>query len=404
VSATAVTSTPGLRGLMRSPGLPRLLGAAAVGRLPAASLGLIFVLRTRELTGSLGLAGAVGGLFALATGATMPLLGRLVDRRGQRAVLVACTVVAAVGIAALGLLPEGTGAAPLLACALVTGAGMPPIGSCVRALLPVVLRDPARSHAAFSLDSALVELGFVAGPALIAGALGAWSTTAACVACVLLLAAGIGAFVAHPAAATTNAVRDDVDSDARHAGRLGALRGGGVRLLIAVLGLVGIGFGSIEVGVPAVMARAGSPHAAGVLLAAWGLGSMIGGFAAVHRSAPLDPARRARRLLVVLALADAPLAAAAHPLTLVLLLPIAGLAIAPMFASVFGQLERVAPPGTTTEAYGWLTSGITGGFAVGAALAGQLAERAGPSAALAVAPVASAVAALVAWWRRRALA
>jgi MFS family permease len=333
----------------------------------------------------------------MATGATMPVLGRLVDRRGQRPVLLACTVVAGAGMLGLALLPQGTGAAPLVLCALVTGAGLPPVGSCVRVLLPVVLDDPDRRHAAFSLDSALVEVGYVAGPALVAGALGAWSTSAACLACLLLLVTGVGAFAAHPAAGFTV-------NDERHQSRgLGALRGAGVRVLIAVLALVGLGFGAVEVGVPAVAVDAGVPHSAGLLVAVWGLGSMIGGLAAAHGRAPADPARRARLLLIVLAVADAPLALATHPGVLAALLLLAGVAIAPTFACIFGMLDGIAPPGTVTEAYGWLTTGITAGVACGAALGGQLAERASPSAALAVAGLATAAAALLAWAGRGTL-
>jgi MFS family permease len=370
-----------------------LLGAALVGRLPAATLGLLFVLRTRELTGSLGLAGAAAGVYAVATGATMPLLGRLVDRRGQRSVLMAGTVVSGAGTAGLALLPAGVAAGPLVACALVAGAGMPPVGSCTRALIPAVVADQERRHAAFSLDSALVEVGYVAGPALVAGAIGAWSTSAACAACVLLLVAGVAAFVAHPAAGPAPATE-------RRRGRGGALHSSGVRLLVGVLALVGAGFGAMEVGIPAVAAAAGTPHAAGPLIAVWGLGSMLGGFVAVHRRAPADAARRARRLLVVLALADVPPALAAHPLPLVVLLPLAGLAIAPMFGCVFGLLDRVAPTGTVTEANGWLTTGITVGVACGSALGGQLAEHWSPATALSLAAVATGAAALLAWARR----
>jgi predicted MFS family arabinose efflux permease len=257
--------------------------------------------------------------------------------------------------------------------------------------------DPDRRHAAFSLDSALVEVGYGAGPALVAGALGSWSTSAACLACVLLQIVGIGAFVAHPASAAQGSGR-------RRSSALGAIGDRGVRLLITMLALVGMGFGAIEVGIPAVTAAAGSPHAAGPLTALWGLGSMLGGLAAARSRAPADGARRHRRLLLVLALADAPLALGAHPLALIVLLPIAGAAIAPMFASLFGMLDRIAPPGTVTETYGWLTSGITAGLACGSAVGGQLAERVGPAAALGLAAVATAAAALLAWVRRGLLA
>jgi predicted MFS family arabinose efflux permease len=153
-----------------------------------------------------------------------------------------------------------------------------------------------------------------------------------------------------------------------------------------------------------VALMAGTPHAAGPLLALWGLGSMLGGIAAAHRRAPADGASRARWLLVVLALADLPLALAPHPFALALLLPVAGVAIAPMFACVFGLVERIAPAGTVTEGYGWLTTGITVGLACGSALAGQLAERSGPATALALAAAATGAAALLAWACRGTLA
>jgi predicted MFS family arabinose efflux permease len=124
-----------------------------------------------------------------------------------------------------------------------------------------------------------------------------------------------------------------------------------------------------------------------VLIALWSAGSLAGGLFVTRRSAPPDLARRARTLLLALALLEAPLVLTGRPLLLAVLLTIAGVPVAPLLACTFGLLERVAPPGTVTEGYGWLTAGITAGAAAGAALSGVLAQGAGLHAAMAIAAV-----------------
>ena len=182
-------------------------------------------------------------------------------------------------------------------------------------------------------------------------------------------------FLAHPA---PRAFRPAADGE-RGAG--GALRGPGVRALVLVFGLVGTTFGAIEVAVPA----AADAGAAGALLALWGCGSLVGGLLVARAPAPADSARRLRQLLAVLAAGHVLLIPAAGPVALAALLPIAGLAIAPTFACTFALVEDLAPRGTLTEAYTWLTTGIGGGIAAGAALAGLLAQHSGASAAFALA-------------------
>jgi MFS family permease len=119
----------------------------------------------------------------------------------------------------------------------------------------------------------------------------------------------------------------------------------------------------------------------------------VGGLVAARSAAPSDGARRMRRLLVGLAAGHGLLVLAGGPLALALLLPLAGLAIAPTFACTFALIEDVAPPGTLTEAYTWLSTGITAGIAAGAALAGTLAEHQSATAAFALAGAVAALAA-----------
>jgi predicted MFS family arabinose efflux permease len=385
--------------LLRVPGFARLFAASLAGRLPASALGLILILRTRELTGSFAAGGAVAGAYALANGVTAPVLGRLVDRRGQARVLVPGAIASAAAMVAFALLPRGTGVAAPIACAAVAGAAFPPLGPCLRTLWPALLGDdPARTHAAFALEAAAIEATYIAGPVLIAGAIGAWSTAAATLVCAALLLAGTGAFAAH---AASRAWRP---APAHRSGRAGALRAPGVRTLITVFLLLGATFGSVEVAVPVAAEEAGTPGAAGLLLGIWGLGSLLGGLAAARAGAAADPIRRLSWLLAALAAGHLLLILTSVPLVLAGLLLLAGLAVSPAIAVAYGLVEGLAPPGAVTEAYTWLTTGIAAGLAAGAALSGALAEAEGAGAAFAAAATACALAAVMGSARRATLA
>jgi MFS family permease len=369
-----------LRDVLRAPGFAWLFGASMLGRVPVFATGLVLVLRTRELTGSVAAGGLVAGLSAAAICVSSPVLGRLVDRRGQVPVLVGCAALSATGLLVLGLLPDGASVVAAAGCALMTGLGFPPLGACLRAALPVLLPDRERRHAAFALESATTEVTYVAAPLLVAASVALGGPSTAALVTATLGPLGVAAFVAHPAVRGWRPV-----TGRRHAG--GALRAPGVRSLLLIFALVGTAFGAVEVAVPAST----DAGLAGVLLALWGAGSLTGGLIAARASAPADGARRLRLLLVALAAGHLLLVPATGPVALALLLPAAGLAIAPTFACTFALVEDLAPHGTLTEAYTWLSSGITAGIAAGASLAGVLAEHHSPSAAFAVAAGAAAL-------------
>ena len=69
--------------------------------------GIAMLVHAEHLTGSYAAAGIVAGAYAVAIGVGGPLLGRLVDRRGQAPVLVASAAAAAAALAALALVPAG---------------------------------------------------------------------------------------------------------------------------------------------------------------------------------------------------------------------------------------------------------------------------------------------------------
>ena len=74
------------------------------------------------------------------------------------------------------------------------------------------------------------------------------------------------------------------------------------------------------------------------------------------------------------------------------------------FATIYAMVEHATPAATMTEAFAWLATAMAVGGAVGAASAGLLVDRAGPTAGFALAGGAGALAVLTTMLRSRTLA
>ena len=378
-----------MRDVLRAPGALSLFIASCVARLPMGALGLLLVLHTQQLTGSYAKGGLASGAYAIALALSNPALARIVDRRGQTLVLRTGAPLAAAAILVLATLPDGAPLGAILAAAAVAGACQPPVGACMRALWPVLLDSPDRRHAAYSMEGALLEIVYICGPVLIVAGIGSWSTAAAMAACAVFLLVGDLAFSAHP---VSRAWRPHAE---RPRDLTGALRGPGVRVLVAVFVLCGLSIGAVEVVVPAALDATGHRELTGVLLGVWGVGSMLAGLAIGRAGAAADPPRRLALALGAWGLAHAALGVSGEPALLGLLLLVAGATIAPTLVSANGMLDDLAPVGTITEAFTWTSTGIAVGIAAGSALAGALVEAASPALAMAALGAGGVLAALV---------
>src|SRR5512147_3218356 len=129
----ASTETASLRALFALPEVARTLAASLAARLPYTAIELLLILRVRELGGGYAGGGAAAAGFALGLAIVSPLVGRLVDIRGQRAVLLPTAFGCAVPLVAIALLPTGTPVAVLVALAVLAGMLHPPIGGATRA-------------------------------------------------------------------------------------------------------------------------------------------------------------------------------------------------------------------------------------------------------------------------------
>ena len=383
-----------VRTVLSAPGVARVFLASMVGRIPAGALGLLLILRVRELGGGYADGGLVAGALSLGMGAAAPLVGRVVDARGQTRVLAASATVCGAALAALALVPAGTPLGPLLALAAIAGAAHPPLGACLRALWPALLPDAPRRHAAFALESVALEVSYILGPLVLVGAVATQSAGLALGVSVVLIGAGTVAYAAAPASRTWRPVAGV------NRGLLGALASPGIRALLFAQASVGFSFGAIEVSVVAFAEDAGARGAIGPLLSVWGVASMAGGALAIRRGASADPVRRLVALMIALAAGDALLAAATGTAALGALLFVAGLAIAPVFAILYNLAGDVAHAGTVTEAFTWLATGLSVGLAAGSAAGGALAAAGGAGAGFLAAAAAAALAGAIAAVRR----
>jgi MFS family permease len=396
--ATATTPRLGFVAALRASGAAAPFVASLIGRLPMGAVGLVFILRTHEITGSFASGGLATGAYALSIGVLAPGVGRLIDLKGQTRVLLGTGVIYATALSGFAALPGDASLQLIVALAALTGASQPPLGATVRSLWNQNLDDLEVRHVLFTGESAVLEAIYIAGPVLIvAGIGGLLSIPAAALACAAFGLLGTVMFVCTPASRAWRPAPDRVR------GLAGALASPGVRTLLATMFVVGVGVGAIEVAVPALCDRVGSPSATGFVLGLWGLGSLVGGAVASRLSAGPDPGRRVIVLLLALAAGTLPLVLASGVVSLGALIFVAGIAIAPALASVHSLTGRLAVHGTITEAYTWLGTGMGAGLAVGVAIGGSVVEGSGTGTAFALSAAAVAVAASVAAARRASL-
>ena len=396
-SRATMPGMPNARHFTQAPGAVPALALSIVARVPLAALSIALLVHAEHLTRSFAAAGVVTAAYALSLGVGGPLLGGLVDRRGQTLVLLSSAVASAVLLGLLAALPVGASLGVLIALAAGLGLASPPLGACVRTLLPGLLPDQTAVRGAYAIEASAVELTWIFGPPLVLATGALLTTGAALVGAGVVLLTGTAAFASLPASRRWRPARDVVR------GPGGSLRAPAMRTLVIVLVGVGVLFGAVEVAVAASGEALGSAAATGPLLGLWGAGSLIGGVIAA-RAGGMHSATGLTLVLGGLAAGHLALVAAAGSVVaLGAVLLVAGAAIAPAYATVYAMVDEAAPAGTVTEAFAWLATAVSVGAAGGAAAAGALADSAGPAAAFALAGFAGCVALLAVALRSRTL-
>lgn len=392
-STTPDTAEPSL---FRLAGLPYFL-IAFIARLPFAMMVVGVLTVVVSARGSLSLGGLTSAAVGLGTACFGPLLGAAADRFGQRTVLLAL----AVGNAAMLLLFTAVVYGPaadgfVLLAAIGIGATAPQVAPLSRSRLVTIIgeRMPAERRArtvsgTMAYESAADETVFVFGPFLVgvlASALAPWAPLVGAAALTLVF---VGAFALHPSGR-------HVSQDRTDAGRAPSAVSELFRpqLLIVVLGILGVGifFGTMLTSLTSFMADLGAPEQAGLLYGVMGVGSAL--LALGVAWLPVRFSLRARWLVFsgILLAGSLLLGIVDSPGGMMLALAIMGIGIGPTLVTQYSFGAARSPRGRSATVMTMLGSGVIVGQSIGAAVAGEIAESLGTSAALVLPMIAAGIA------------
>ncbi|MFG3093210.1 hypothetical protein [Streptomyces sp. NPDC048202] len=359
--------------LFHRPGLRQAEFFSVLGRFGyvACGLGALF-LGTDRLGIGVGGLGAGGLMLGVAVGS--PVAGRLSSRYGTSAVYatMACVSVPGTVLALAGA--DGRSVPSFVAGCCVIGMTTPPMGAAMRALWPRSGTPEPLRGTANSLESVVTELLFVVAPPVtgVLAALRPGLALAFADGCVVVGGVGFSC---------TRLVRECLGPDGgpRHRGPSRKVSAP-VAWMVGVGGVTAVVTGAMDVSVVSVLGDAGNAEAAGFVLLAPALASVLSGTA--YGLLPTEPApgRRFGRLLLVWVPLFALVALPSDPWLLAGALFLAGIPMAAIGIEEFNLLSRIADSeARLQEVFTWAGASANIGVACGNALGGYVAEHAGSS-------------------------
>ena len=382
------------RRVLGLPGAASFTTAAVVARLPMSMTGLGIVLLVTQATGSYAHAGRVSATYVMATALASIPLARLVDRLGQRRVLLPAAAASAVSLLTMTVGVRLGWASPLVyVAAFVAGALMPNFGAAARTRWTHALDDDPdrqRLDTAFAWEAVMDEVVFVVSPTLatfLAATASPVVTVVASVAALLL-----GATWLH----TQRSTEPPATADEVHLGAMGRLPWRTLGPLSLTGTLLGLAFGGCEVATIALADEQDKPVAAGIILAIWSMGSLLAGLVTGALTLKRPVATRVRIGLVALAVASLPTPFLGDSLALTaFFLLFVGAGIAPTMIASVSWVESLVPRSRLNEALAVYTTGVVAGVAPGAALSGAVVDAQGARTAYGVLVVGLFVAVLI---------
>ncbi len=382
------------RALLRIVG-PAYIFVAFLGRIPLAMSQLGVLVLVSSTTGQYGVGGAAAGILAVANAIGSPLAGALADRVGQRPVVLVQSLVGAAGLVAIVVVTQpGASQAAIFVAAGVTGLAIPQVGPLARVRWRPITRDEGDQRrlvdAAFSYEGAADEASFVLGPALIGVLAIAAEPAGALVTAAALLAVFGSWFAIHPTSALVarNTMRGSQGTD--------PLWTGPFVVLVAAQLCIGTIFGSVQTGTTVLATADGQAGIAGLIHAVLGIGSVTAGLAIAALPERILYATRQLVAALALLVLTAPLLLVDSIGSLIVVIGFLGFAVAPYMISNFALAGILVPLHRVGTAM-TLLAGATGiGYALGASLAGRLADESGHRPAFAVTVAAGGCALLLA--------
>ncbi|WP_431803147.1 MFS transporter [Microbacterium sp. bgisy203] len=368
---------------------------AFIARLPFAMMTVGVLMLVVAETRSVGLGGLTSAAVGVGVVVAGPVIGDLVDRHGQRRVLVPVGLANGILLAlfpliVMGGMPEGA----VLGAALAIGLTAPQAAAMSRSRLLTIIGsrlDPERRGVTttriMSYESAADETAFVIGPFLV-GILAAVIAPWAPIAIAAVLSFGfVTAFALHP----TARVRPIVGDAAAERAPIRAVFSTRILILVGATFGVGMFFGGTLTSLTAFAQAQGDEARAGLLYGLMGIGSAVLALGVV-----LLPARFAARWRWILFSLVLTLAAvgytSAHDFSSVMVwLLVMGLGVGPNLVTLFSLAGERAPAGRAATTMTLLGSALTLAQALTSAVVGWVAEEVSLAAAMAVPALAGVI-------------
>jgi len=362
------------RTLLRLPGaLPPFI-ASSLGRLSYGTVGLALLLAVERASGSFAVAGLASASYGVGA-LSAPFKSRWMDRYGQRRLIailgVACSA-SLLGMAAVTLDGVRNGAA-YAALAGLTGLFAPPLGAAVRAVWATLTDGVATRQRAYSFDVGVEDTLFTIGPLIVGGLVLLDGPTLALAVAAGLMLVGSLSFVRSPAVTA----HDGRAPTWQKTPPTEILRSPGFAVLLGIVIALAMALGIVDVSVAARAVEEGTPAAAGYVLAAMTLGSVIGGQLWGRRTRSGSVPTQLATFSIVLTICLAGAAEAPDFVVLAAVLAAFGTAITPVLVVSYVAAEQFGPRAGRTEASAWVNTAFNVGIALGSILGGLAIDRSG---------------------------
>lgn len=368
-------------GVLKRPGVARMLLSQLAARWAFGMMSLAFVIHIQKVTDSYAIAGIALGAETLGAAISGPVQGRLIPRFGPRRIVLTTALIGAAAMVFIGAIDGPAWLLVLLG--LVVGLTSPPIQQIVRPIYPSLIKK-SQTNYLFALDANLQEIIWVVGPivaTLIAANLG---TDIGLYVMAGVQVAGCFWFALNPEVRSSK-----IEPSKR---RMGGVLKSRIVFSNMLMGLLLVGsFGGAEVGTVAAIP---DRNVSGIVLAALSLGSLVGGFAFGHRIKTKYALTKFFALLlfgyglIFISPTD--------PLWVGVCWFIAGLGVAPVFATLAGIIAVKLNAAESTEAYGWIGTGQLVGYSGAAAVAGIIIDNVSAVASFSVSILCAALGLIVA--------
>ncbi|HEY5937133.1 MAG TPA: MFS transporter [Kofleriaceae bacterium] len=352
-----------------------------------------------RLTGSPFVLGMVAFFGHAPTVVIAPIAGVLIDRWDRHRVLVLTQVAAMLQSAALAAFAFADAMTVWHLMALgavqgvINGFDMPARQSFLRQMID----DPADLPNAIALNSSMVNLAKLAGPAIAAVLVAmvgeAWCFAIDAASYVAVVCSLLAIRVAKPPRrARTGHVWAELAEGVRYAGSVAIVRA--VLILLAISSVLGGAYGSL---LPAVAGEhlGGGPYTLGVLMSASGSGALCGALYLAHRTTVVGLGGVIARCAFVLGAGLAALELAPSVWLAAPILFVIGMALMIQLAATNTIVQTVVDPDKLGRVMSLYAVAFSGGMPLGAFLEGALASRIGAIHTFAIAGVGCMLSALV---------